>query len=83
MVINKLIFNRVFMEGKILTADYPEEVIIFAANAWKLIAIRNLRWFNSRPVKVQNATLYFHILSWHFFLVFHQKIVFIIFISFF
>ena len=29
------------------------------------------------PVTVQNATLYFHLLYWHFFLVFHQKNVFV------
>ena len=35
---------------------------------------RDLRWHNSRPVAVPNATLVFRLLYWHFFfLVFRQK----------
>ena len=44
------------------------------------MAIHNLRRLNSRPVTIQNATLYFHLLSWNFFF---QKKTAIIFISFF
>ena len=47
-----------------------KEVTIFATNSWKLTAIRDLWWLNLRPVTVQNATLYFHLLSWHFFFFF-------------
>ena len=55
----------------------------FTANSWKLIVIRDFWWLNSRPVTVKNATLYFYLLSWHFFFWFFIKIfVFIIFISF-
>ena len=75
-------YNRVFIEGKILIANYLYEVTTFATNSWKLIAIRDLWWLYSKPVTVQNATLYFLFLSWHFCLVFYQKNVFI-FISFF
>ena len=46
------------------------------ANSWKLMVISNLRWLNSRPVTVKNATLYFHVLSLDFFLVFHQNFCF-------
>ena len=37
----------------------------------KLITICDFWWLNSRPVTVKNATFYFHLLSWHFFLACH------------
>ena len=51
------------------------------ANSWKLIAIRNLRWLNSRPVTLKYATLYFYLLPWEFFSCFSSKIL-ILFVSF-
>ena len=42
------------------------------------------QWLNLRHLRVQNATLYFHLLSWHFFFLFFiKKISFYIFIYFF
>ena len=35
------------MEGKIVTAIYPKKVI-FTANFWKLIAVRDSRRLNSK-----------------------------------
>ena len=88
MLINKLIYNRVllynrvFMEGKRLN----HELLLRVHNLHtripgnlSRIAIRDSRWLNSRPVTVKNATLYFHLPSWDFFLVFHQKNLFLLF----
>ena len=36
------------MEGKIVTAIYPKKVI-FTANFWKLIVVRDSRRLNSKP----------------------------------
>ena len=36
------------MDGEILTAIYPKKVL-FTANFWKLIAIRDSRRLNSKP----------------------------------
>ena len=84
MVINKLICNRLFMERKILTTNYPYEVTIFTANSWKLIAIRDLRWLNWRPVCHRKECFFifpFTFLAF-FFLFIIKNFVFIIFISF-
>ena len=75
MVINKLIYNRVFMEGKTLRITLKRSQSSHA-NSWKVIAIRDLRWLNSRPVTVKNATIYFHLLYWDFCLVFHENFCF-------
>ena len=61
------------MEGKYLLRITLKRSQSSHANSWKLIAIRNLRWLNSRSVTVKYATLYFYLLSWDFFLVFHQN----------
>ena len=48
MVIRKR-YNKVFIEEKILTANYPKKVTIFTMNFWKLIGICDSRWLNLRP----------------------------------
>ena len=70
-----ILFIRLFnviirWKEKYLPQITLKEVTIFAINSWKLSAIRDLWWLNLRPVTVQNATLYFHLLSWHFFFFF-------------
>ena len=47
--LKKLISKRVFIEGKILPANYPKRITVFTMNFWKLIAICDSRWLNSRP----------------------------------
>ena len=41
-------YKRILMDGEILTTIYPKKVI-FSANFWKLIAIRDSRRLNSKP----------------------------------
>ena len=44
--------ERVFIEGKMLTANNPIRVIVFTPKIWKLMVIRDSRWLNSKPVTV-------------------------------
>ena len=41
MVIKKHIYKRVFIEGKMLTGNYPKRVSNVTANFWKLIVVRD------------------------------------------
>ena len=75
--------NKDFIKNLKKSRMFLRTGFVELSNSWKLIAIHNLVWLNSRPVTVQNETLYFQLLSWHFFKDFYQKKLFLLFIFFF
>ena len=75
--------NKDFIKNLKKSRMFLRTGFIELSNSWKLIAIHNFVWLNSRPVTVQNETLYFHLLSWHFLKDFYQKKLFLLFIFFF
>ena len=75
--------NKDFIKNLKKSRMFLRTGFVELSNSWKLIAIHNLVWLNSRPVTVQNETLYFQLLSWHFLKDFYQKKLFLLFIFFF
>ena len=59
--------NKDFIKNLKKSRMFLRTGFVELSNSWKLIAIHNLVWLNSRPVIVQSEPLHFYLLSWHFF----------------